>query len=264
MKKEAIENIQRALESNNMENVNEVVRIVLKDEIRNIKAKELVLTRLSKAFDKMTVPLKIELSYPKESNKRERALITLTLLWLVACMIISAIARTSFIGAIVISLIFASATFLLYRDKTKRESFESEIIIKSEAGDIVSQIQDVAHHLKEALAEAEPDVNPSAPQPHSLYDSFPNVVRWLQNQYIDSDELGKNSQIRMRKSIKVLLDQCYYDIIDYDGTNIEMFKKEYSSHISETTQLEPTIIDTKTQTIVIKGSVLLPDSIINK
>lgn len=256
MKQETKERIRRAVESNRVVNVNNEIQRAIKSEILCIQAKDIVINRLVRALEKVTLPIKIEtLSQTEENHFPIKNLI---IVWPIAGIVIAFLARYSLMTAILFSALCAIVTLFLYRKNAMGETNTQTLQISTNADDIAYDIQNVVLNLREAIIEASPDLNTETSQVQRLYDVYPNIVRWLHGKYIDSVELGMENQARMQKSINNLLEQCNYEIVDFDKNNEAFFEINHSSHVKDTTQLEPAIIDSSTGKVVVKGSVLLP------
>ncbi len=82
--------------------------------------------------------------------------------------------------------------------------------------------------------------------------NFSNMVHWLQAKYIDASELSAEQCARMKKSIKILIEQNYGQLVEYEPKYAHLFNSDSSAHIKELAELKPAIFYPKDISTFIK------------
>lgn len=139
--------------------------------------------------------------------------------------------------------------------KSEKSPVEASFVIGTKAETLANDIDYIIRNLRELLEKEE---EPVVPSPQPLFLCYPNVVKWLQNAYADSEDFDSRSKEYLRKRIKSVLGQCYYSVVVFDGTNENLFETELTSRISEPTMEMPAIVDVKTDKLLLPGKLFFP------
>lgn len=128
---------------------------------------------------------------------------------------------------------YATQYYFNKRKKTNhRNVMNIQEILLSSAEDIQERVDKIVHLL--VLMTVKPKV--------TLSSNFPNILKWYQAAYADCRDFGPECATHFRRRIEWVLQQCYCELVNYDGTNEHLFETEMTSHTTEPTQELPTII----------------------
>lgn len=259
MSQVSVNRLAQAISSNEIEHVKVAVREELRTGIARLPVEPTEQAELLEALSRLLFPVRpivrqnIPAAPPPASSPWLRALA----LFAVTSLLVL-VGKLSVLLAV--GLAAAAAVALGCRPPKTMPTQASEAVLvlegspeqlASEIGKVEALLQDVSESIRQ-----QGDEHPQKVMP--LMDAYPNVVRWLQNLYVDSEELQQQQQERIQRSVKTLLAQCYYNVVDYDGTNIHLFATDRSSVVHAVSQLAPAIVDARSGRKALPGSLLFP------
>lgn len=134
------------------------------------------------------------------------------------------------------------------------------------AGGAINEIGNQTNHLKErVLVASTPDEiehqidklisslevmdnvgcdeeSEKEPVSASFGDNYPNIIKWLQNIYLESESYGEECADTMRRQIERILKTVYCAFVHYDGKNDKLFEFNEDSTITENLELFPAVV----------------------
>lgn len=258
MKSDVISEIKQAISTNDIERVNKALQKALKSEFAVLPANAEQQAQLFSIASRLALPVNVgaKCTIHESQPKVLPWHIALGLFVLCGLILLIGIKMSVWIAL----LLAAGAAYGAYHYLSrclKLEKFpvEASLVINARAEALANDIDYIVRNLRELLEKEEVPVTPSL-QP--LFLCYPNVVKWLQNAYADSEDFDGHSKEYLRKRIKSLLGQCYYAVVAFDGKNENLFETELTSRISEPVMEMPAIVDVKTDKLALPGKLFFP------
>lgn len=259
MKSEIISEIKQAISINDIDVVNKVLQKALKSEFAMLPVNAERQALLFSIASRLALPVHVGAKCTTQESQPK------VLPWHIALglfVLCGLILLTGIKISVWLALLLAAGAaygayhYLSKSLKSEKLPVEASLFMNTKAENLVNDIDYIVRSLRELLKGEE---MPAAPPAQSLFACYPNVVRWLQNAYADSEDFDSRSKEYLKKRIKSLLGQCYYAVVTFDGTNESWFETELSSHISEPTMEMPAIVDVKTDKLVLSGKLFFPN-----
>ncbi len=253
--------IEQAINSGNIEDFNDAVQKVALTKLAGLALDEDVRLDIRPLVKNFTVPVRIEqkvkISQTETGDKKTIAIDGTVgiIILIIALWLMMLIGWWSFpICAVLI------VCYLAYKNKKTNDpvplSYEVETVIKASVREVMQEIDSFIDIVR--VVNKAPDKPIDSQQLPSLYDAYPNVVKWLQNLYTSQYEFDENGRKYLFKHIPRLLGQHYYEVVMYDGNNIALFDIDRDSDVNGTEVIYPAIVDTRTNKIILKGRVCNP------
>lgn len=258
MKLEIISEIKQAISTNDIDVVHKALQKALKSEFAMLPVNAERQAQLFSIASRLALPVHVEVKCTTQESQPKVLPWHLALGLFVLCGLI--LLTGIKISVWLALLLAAGAAYGAYRHlsqglKSEKLPVEASLLMDTKAETLVNDIDYIVRNLRELLKEEEISVAFPA---QSLFTCYPNVVRWLQNAYVDSEDFDSRSKEYFKKRIKSLLGQCYYDVVAFDGTNENLFETELTSRISEPVMEMPAIVDVKTDKLVLPGKLFFP------
>ncbi|MBR4534375.1 MAG: hypothetical protein IKO85_07555 [Bacteroidaceae bacterium] len=257
MEQESVKRLSQAIGSNKIEQVKETVRGELRSKIDRLPIDATLQGELLSAVSRLLYPVQ-----PKASLGAITVATGAPAEWLMPVVIFVVITLLILVGKLSILLALCLAAVAVFgfskwfRKSLDRPAPEPRLLLEGSPEQLSVDIEKVVGMLEDVVDTLQQPRQEQPTKALPLMDCYPNVIRWLQNLYVDSVELEEKQQDRIKRSVQTLLRQCYYEIVDYDGTNLEFFQTDRSSLVDATTQLAPAIVDSRSGKMVVPGSVL--------
>lgn len=167
------------------------------------------------------------------------------------------------VGALLVALAMGIAAFFLMRmtvgnaaaptcEATINESVDTDRLVSC-ANSIVDNLRHLADTLSTDLPKSDPNTKP-------LHAVYPNVLKWLQNLYVDNADNGEENLKRVLKRIDSLAYQCKYELVLFDGENQKMFQTNADKDLTEPVMIAPGFRYAPTGVIVLPGLLAVPES----
>lgn len=185
-------------------------------------------------------------------------------LFIIAC--ISSLAGL-LLGIVLSCLVSAGVAYMHLRcKKTQPEiapsAASSEVKVEYDADTLIETADQIADGLKQAfriVAEhsgaATPSGTTSQPPMHKEY---LDVIRCLQSIYGRSSKYNEEAREYLQESIESILDQNYYDIVKFDGGNVNKFRVNRIIGTEAPRTTLPAIVYRKTGEVVQSGIIIAP------
>ena len=257
MEQESVKRLSQAIGSNKIEQVKETVRGELRSKIDRLPIDATLQGELLSAVSRLLYPVQ-----PKASLGTIAVAAAAPAEWLMPVVIFVVITLLILVGKLSILLALCLAAVAVFgfskwfRKSLDRPAPEPRLLLEGSPEQLSVDIEKVVGMLEDVVDTLQQPRQEQPTKALPLMDCYPNVIRWLQNLYVDSVELEEKQQDRIKRSVQTLLRQCYYEIVDYDGTNLDFFQTDRSSLVDTTTQLVPAIVDSRSGKMVVPGSVL--------
>ena len=248
-------NIQKHLEeilhSGDIQTFRTEVKMALVNEIMAIEAPIGDKNKFIEFIEEFDLPIKIsnQVICKQENNEIIEKSIPVLAASLSGVIFSSLLRRMPLIPASILSIGGATMIGCLVKSKMTEKGKQTttlEQTIDTPISDIVKQIEKIIAIVKLLLK----------PQKVMLDKSFPNVIKWYQEAYASCDELGVECSSYFKKRIVNVLNQYYYTIHDYDGTNAKLFIKDKNIKIHNVIQKLPAI--TNENGYILPGSLSIP------
>lgn len=240
------------LHSGNIQAFRNEVKLALVNEIMAIEAPIDDRNKFIEVIELFDLPIKISnhVICKQENNDTLKRNIPLLAASLSGVVFSSFLRRMPIIPSAVLSIGGATIVGCLVNnkmgDKNKQISTSLEQTIDTPISDIVKQIDSVTNIVTLLLT----------PNKALLNESYPNVIKWYQEAYSSCEEFEEECSKYFKKRIVKLLDQCYYTVHDYDGTNSQLFTIDKNINIHNVIQNLPAITNEKGY--ILPGSLSIP------
>lgn len=268
--------LREAVETNEKEAINAVFQKVLREEIGAMRdISNITQDYLYKVAEQIAIPFKPEIRVLAESNTDlKKVSLKNELVCLIICLV--ALVGMTIIGAEVecgktlgICLSFVIVMALYFYTKTHPDKREinrrqpqikiEEIVDADVLIDIANKVIGNLRNLVEELAHQGSDSQPPTRLP--LYECYPNILNWLQTIYSDCLDFDDRTKGYMLKRIEGIARQCYYDIVPYDGDNMNMFEINKEIGLEEPKMISPAVVYSKTGLVVLPGIIAVPNKL---
>ena len=259
MKAEIISEIKQAISTNDMDVVNKTLQKALKSEFAMLPVNAERQAQLFSIASHLTLPVHVGAKCAIQESQSQ------VLPWHIALglfVLCGLVLLTGMKVSVWLALFLAAGAaygayyYLSQRLKYKKLPVRASLFMDTKAEILVSDIDYIVRNLRELLEKEEMPVTAFS---RPLFECYPNVVKWLQNLYADSEDFDSRTKEYIKKRVKSLLEQCCYSVVVFDGKNEDWFETELTSHISEPTMEMPAIVDVKKGKLVLPGKLFFPD-----
>ena len=143
-------------------------------------------------------------------------------------------ATLGFMGALM-------AGIALNESEKPKSHFKERQLITSNPDEIEELVDKLLYSL-EVLEVSSRNAETKEPVATSFGDKFPNIIKWLQNIYLETESYGEECAKTMRRQIERILKTVYCTCVHYDGKNDTMFEIYGDSNITDILELFPAIV----------------------
>lgn len=254
--------------------IDSVFKKVLCEEIGMLNVNNIIQDYLLNILSKITVPYTVSTiieNTPIQENQQGKAqkqlynLVTKIAVLLISLIIVAIISSENSLSVAIWTGIIISVIYFLYENKrntTKQLTIEAKPNVKitycvnadlliETAGQIINDMNKIVNELKVPESQTKPIQLP-------LHECYKNVLVWLQLMYGECDDFDERTKNFIVKRIVNLLEESYYNVITYDGTNNNYFEIQYEIDRQEPYMFLPAIIHEKTGKLVLAGQLFLP------
>ncbi len=128
----------------------------------------------------------------------------------------------------------------------KLEKKETSLQTREQVVSTTQGIEEAVDRLLSMLAELDDHFESSEteerPVSMTFGDNYSNIIKWLQNIYLETDSYGEECSGSLRRKIERILGTVYCDTVHYDGKNDGLFEFNNDSTITEPLELYPAIV----------------------
>lgn len=252
MKEIAQKKLEEILHSGNIQQLRKEIRSILVGEIMAIEA---TLEEKNKIIDVIKLlELPIKINYHEVGSQDKTGDLTINAPLIAAsvsgAILSTLLRRASLVPAMIISIGGAAVVGYLANKRllsnVKQTRSTIVEIIDTPIEEIIKQIDQIVNIITLLLKSNKV----------LLEDSFPNIIKWYQEAYASCDEFGEECSQYFKKRIVNVLNQCFYTLHDYDGTNGKLFRKDKNVNIKNIIQNLPAI--TNENGYILLGSLSIP------
>jgi hypothetical protein len=246
--------------------IDEVFHQVLYEELGTIKQiNNEEQETLNSIFSLLSLPYKIINGslITKKKNYLGKDELYFIIANVISMLIVALISVINIICSFCFALFITIALFVFLR-KRKSDLNDNNNINPVEmkycinADDLISITENILSYIKHFFNVLK---NPSDPTPTKfipLHECFPNILSWLQTVYAESMDFGEHEKKYMLGRINSIAKQCYYEVILYDGNNMNMFINTIDEHVKEPEMDMPAFIYKKTGKVILPGNLFIP------
>lgn len=262
--------IDRAIKSGRLEVFNSAVQEVTVSKIADLGLNEEVRLDIQPLVKNFTVPVRVgyELHYPQPQSAPKRIQPSNVVAWIAVGLIIGLIMvwlvpRIDWWSVIACAALVAAWRVWGNGKGKPSEKVEPEVrtVIDTNVEDVMNKIESfvgIVRVISESKSSGDSKSLAEQISNPTLYEKFPNVVKWLQNIYAAKYEFDETGRKYLDKQIPRLLKQMYYEVVMFDGNNIALFEIDRDPGVDGTELIYPAIVDTRSNKIVLKGRVCNP------
>lgn len=263
--------LRKAVATNEKETVNSVFQKVLKEEFGAIRGLNQVAQDYLNDLSKLIIiPSETEVKISQNKGIGETRTSSVGLLHLLISLIVLVVvaaigSKFGLVWGICLSVIIAVFVFFFAKkNASKKVSYVSdlpkftvlEIYNADEVIELAGNIMKKMKGLVEEMVDFEPKINSSVQLP--LHECYPNILKWLQMVYSDALDFDEEARMYLLKRIVSIAHSCYYDVVNYNGSNENLFEKETGYNIDVVEMFSPTIIYNKTGKVILSGKIYIP------
>lgn len=250
----------------NKETIERVFHKVIKEEICSINnISDVAVSYMDILVNQIAAPSKVDVRVVETNDKQKKEKVSLFkvqeimtgLSFLVVALTTS---ELGLLWGIILSCIFIAC---LFWKKQKKDAYmqqqnKTDFIIEErvDVEELIERAEKIATSFRHVAGCLLSPVGTTLQKP--LHENYSNVVRWIQRLYSDCEEFDEKTQNYIRKRLKAIASQCYYDIACFDGDNSSLFEKERQQGRTTIYMAFPAIIYRKTGKVVVPGILLVP------
>lgn len=251
-----------AVASNERTRVKAVCKKVIHEELgssRNID--NITLNYFDDLVEHISIPVRVTFKGENKCEvadcKEEQKCIILSTVSLLCIWIVS-----SFINHI-LGLVMAGSILgiAIWLKKTRRKSVEAQtsspIVLEEiiEAQEVIDMVDSIVTNIRHALNK---NIMPVPQQQMALHECYPNILKWIHKLYADSSDFDEKTRKHIQKRIESVTDQCYYKIVEYDGSNSNMFELSRQIGLEKPIMVSPAFVYEKNGNVVVPGDLFIP------
>lgn len=269
--------LRDAAASNDKEAIYSAFQKVMKEEICTIRNfNQLTQDYLCNIANLMSLPFKTEVkvvksqesgvlsNQPAKSQKKEIHLAAS----FAALLGVSALsAKVGVWYGIGLSAVIAVGSYVYAKTSKKHQEKEPEMpaspvpkiteVYSIEADTLIELADKLKKNMNDLVGELVIENGKTTVQ-LPLHECYPNVLDWLQTVYSDALDFDEPAKKYLLKRIDSLANECYYDLVVYDGNNEDLFKQYNSSGIEHVEMVAPSFVYKKTGKMVFSGTIAIP------
>ena len=257
--------LRKAVATNEKEKIQSTFRKVLKEEFGTINGLNSVAQEYVGELAKLiVVPSKIEVNISQNEEPEEKQASNGGLQHLLVSLI--ALVGVSVIGdkfgvewGIGLSVVLAILAFFFVKKGAEKnvaeqpkasvvEAYDEDALIEL-ADNLRKEVNGLVHELKTGI-----DVPAKLP----LHECYPNLLKWLQKVYADALDFEGEARKYLLKRIVNIAYVNYYDVVEYNGDNENLFEKETDSELDAVKMNSPAVIYNKTGKVILPGKIFVP------
>lgn len=223
------------------------LRIIVADEIESAATPAQMKAGLRALADTIEVPFATEYRMPESAPQNTAARHDSDLVPLAAAAIVGATAgaltrrlkplvTALLTGASAFAAAVAAKTIMLNAGCTTKQTQLSPkpvCTILSTPDEIAAKVDSIVNSAVRLVSF----------ETKRLSESYPNVLKWLQEAYSECADFGAECEKFFKKRIDSLIYQCDYTLHNYDGTNAGLFTVTEDADVAEPVQALPAITD---------------------
>lgn len=263
--------LRKAVATNEKETVCSAFQKVLKEEFGAIRGlNQVAQDYLGDLAKLIVIPSKTEVEISQDVTPKEEQPVSNGLLHFMFSLI--ALVGVSVVGAIVglvwgicLAIIVSVLAFFMAKKCAKKKvqnvvgqpkdsvrEFYNEDTLMELANGIVKAMKGLA----DELVDMRPVGGAAIKLP--LHECYLNVLKWLQMVYADALDFDEETRKYLLKRVGNIAEQCYYDVVEYDGKNENLFDKQEDYRLEENKMNAPAIIYSKTGKVILPGVMFVP------
>lgn len=263
--------LRKVVATNEKEKIKSTFRKVLKEEFGAINGLNPVAQEyLGELAKLIVVPSKIEVNISQNEEPEEKQASNGGLQHLLVSLI--ALVGVSVIGdkfgmewGICLSVVLAILAFFFVKKgagkKTPNavEQPKASVVETYDENELIELVANLGNEMKGLLRELvdfNTDKNTTVQQP--LHECYPDILQWFQMVYADALFFDEKSRDYLLKRIVNIVYSNYYDVVEYNGDNGNLFEKEAVCDFDEVKMYLPSIIYRKTGIVVFPGKIFVP------
>ena len=128
------------------------------------------------------------------------------------------------------------------------EAYDENALIEL-VDNLCKEVKGLVHELKIGI-----DIPVKLP----LHECYPNLLMWLQKVYTDALDFDGEARKYLLKRIVNIAYENYYDVVEYNGDNENLFEKETDSELDAVEMNSPAVIYNKTGKVILPGKIFVP------
>ena len=258
--------LRKAVATNEKEKIESTFRKVLKEEFGAINGLNPVAQEyLGELAKLIVVPSKIEVNISQNEESEEKQASNGGLQHLLVSLI--ALVGVSVIGdkfgmewGIGLSVVLAILAFFFVKKGAEKkvpnvvEQPKASVVEAYDENELIELVDNLSKEVKGLVCELKTGIDMPVKLP--LHECYPNLLKWLQKVYAAA--LDGEARKYLLKRIVNIAYANYYDVVEYNGDNENLFEKETDSELDAVKMNSPAVIYNKTGKVILPGKIFVP------
>lgn len=260
--------LRKVVATNEKEKIKSTFRKVLKEEFGAINGLNPVAQEyLGELAKLIVVPSKIEVNISQNEEPEEKQASNDGLLHLLVSLI--ALVGVSVIGdkfgmewGICLSVVLAILAFFFVKKGAEKkatnvvEQPKASVVEAYDEKALIELVDNLRKEVKGLVCELKTGIDMPVKLP--LHECYPNLLVWLQKVYADALDFDEEVRKYLLKRIVNIAYANYYDVVEYNGDNENLFEKETDRELDAVEMNSPAIIYNKTGKVILPGKIFVP------
>lgn len=260
--------LRKAVATNEKEKIKSTFRKVLKEEFGAINGLNPVAQEyLGELAKLIVVPSKIEVNISQNEEPEEKQDSNGGLQHLLVSLI--ALVGVSVIGdkfgmewGIGLSVVLAILAFFFVKKGTGKKTLDvveqpkASVVEAYDENALIELVDNLCKEVKGLVHELKTGIDIPVKLP--LHECYPNLLMWLQKVYTDALDFDGEARKYLLKRIVNIAYENYYDVVEYNGDNENLFEKETDSELDAVEMNSPAVIYNKTGKVILPGKIFVP------
>lgn len=260
--------LRKAVATNEKEKIKSTFRKVLKEEFGAINGLNPVAQEYVGELAKLiVVPSKIEVNISQNEEPEKKQAANGGLLHLLVSLI--ALVGVSVVGdkfgmewGICLSVVLAILAFFLIKKGAEKktpnvvEQPKFSVVETYDEKALIELMDNLRKEVKGLVCELKTGIDMPVKLP--LHECYPNLLVWLQKVYADALDFDEEVRKYLLKRIVNIAYANYYDVVEYNGDNENLFEKETDRELDAVEMNSPAIIYNKTGKVILPGKIFVP------
>ena len=263
--------LRKAVATNEKETVKSVFQKVLKEEFGAIRGlNQVAQDYLNDLTKLMEVPYNTEVKTSQDEQQDDEQTSNGRLLHflisLIALVVVAVIsAKLELIWGICIAFVVVGTSFVFAKKSVCKENpispSQPKVSLKAIYREdvVIGLTDDVVKMMKGLVDELRVSVHKNGNAIHlPLHECYPDILEWWQMVYADAKDFDDEAKKYLLKRIVNIAYSNYYDVVEYNGDNENLFEKEFDNELTAVEMHFPAIIFNKTGKVVLSGKIFVP------
>lgn len=261
--------LHKAVATNEKETVCSAFQKVLKEEFGAIRGlNQVAQDYLCDLAKQIVIPSKTEVEIsqdeePKQPVSNGLLHFVFSLIALVGVSVVGA--KVGLVLGICLAIIVSALAFFVAKKYAKKgvqdvisypKPSVREIFNEDTLMELANGIVKAMKGLADELVDMRPVGGTASMLP--LHECYLNVLKWLQMVYADALDFDEETRKYLLKRVGNIAEQCYYNVVEYDGKNENLFDKQEDYRLEENKMNAPAIIYSKTGKVILPGVMFVP------